>query len=345
MGKHKLTNIVLHITDACTGHCPHCYACSKEIGYKHANVDTIYQIIDELVKAKIEWVSLMGGDPALHPHIIDIAKRLHQCGIATGLMSNTMDLPVSIEEALKYIDLYETTIHASTASEHDAFCGKYGTYELLIKNLKELSVHNAKIGIAINIIPQTSTSIYDILLSLVEREGLKISYVILQRIIPFGRAKNSSEYLLSRKSIQNAFDDISCVRSQLGIDIAIEDPFPLCAIDEQYRKFMHPCEWGYTKAALNGEGDLTRCGADPRYLLGNILKTSIIEIWETSPILKEFREKNYLPDACRNCEMFDECGGGCPLSYKPDGDTGIDYLMTKYGSRYSSKKMEGNDEQ
>ena len=53
-------------------------------------------------------------------------------------------------------------------------------------------------------------------------------------------------------------------------------------MDECYRQYMHPCEWGYTKAALNGNGDLTRCGADPRYLLGNIFEKSIKEIWEYS---------------------------------------------------------------
>lgn len=327
MNKYKLTSLVLHITDACLSHCPYCYASSKEKEQKHANVNTIYRIIDELAKIEIERLSLLGGDPALHPHIMDIAKYLHNKGIAAGLMSNTMDLPVPADEAIKYIDLYETTIHGSDSASHDSFCGKRGAYELLIGKLKVLSSLNAKIGIAINIIPQTSESIYDILLALIERQGLKVNYVILQRIIPFGRAENTFKYLLSKKNIEAALDDVSRAKEKLGMDIAVEDPFPLCAINERYRKFMHPCEWGYTKAALNGDGDLSRCGADPRYLLGNILKTPISEIWENSPILKNFREKSYLPDKCKKCEMLDACGGGCPLSYKPDGDYGIDYLM------------------
>ena len=331
MDKYKLTNVVLHITDACLSHCPCCYACSREKDQKHANVDTLYRIIDELAKVKIERVNLLGGDPALHPHIINIAKYLRQVGIAAGLMSNTMDLPVPAEEAIRYIDLYETTIHGSDSTTHDSFCGKRGAYELLIGKLKILSALNAKIGIAINVIPQTSSSIFNMLRVLVDREGLNVSYVILQRIIPFGRAKNSSEFLLSRANIETALEDVLRAHDILGMDITVEDPFPLCVIDERYRKFMHPCEWGYTKAALNGDGDLSRCGADPRYLLGNILKTPISEIWETSPILKEFREKSYLPDTCRDCEMLDDCGGGCPLSHEPNGDTGIDYLMTRYG--------------
>lgn len=331
MYKNKLTNVVLHITNACTNKCPCCYANSKDEKFKHANINTINLIIDELAKAEIQRVSLLGGDPALHPHIIDIAKRLRAFNIAVSLMSNTMDLPVSVEESVKYIDLYETTIHGSNKNEHDEYCGKNGAYELLIGNLKKLCQFNVKIGIAINVIPQTSSLIYNMLRTLVEYERLNISYVILQRIIPFGRADKSSSYILSKTDIENALADVYRVHEELKLDITVEDPFPLCIIDERYRKFMHPCEWGYTKAALNGDGDLTRCGADPRYLLGNIFTTPINELWNTSPILKKFREKSYLPDKCQKCTMLDICGGGCPLSSKTDSDVGIDYLISLHG--------------
>jgi radical SAM protein with 4Fe4S-binding SPASM domain len=288
-------------------------------------------MIDELAKAKIERVSLLGGDPALHPHIIDIAKYLKKKGIAASLMSNTMDLPVSTKEVVKIIDLYETTIHGTDNIMHDNFCGLEGTYSLLMDKLRELSALNAKIGIAINIIPQISNSVYNMLSALIIRERLKVEYVILQRIIPFGRAEKTLDYMLTKENIEKALSDVARFHNDFKIDIVVEDPFPLCVIDERYHSFMQPCEWGYTKAALNGEGDLTRCGADPRYLLGNIFKTPILEIWETSPILLEFRKKSYLPDACKGCELLSACGGGCPLSYEVKGDVGIDYLYAQFG--------------
>lgn len=86
-----------------------------------------------------------------------------------------------------------------------------------------------------------------------------------------------------------------------------------------------------TKAAVNGDGDLTRCGADPRYLLGNIFETPIKEIWKNSPLLKEFRDKSYLPDSCRKCAYLERCGGGCSVSNQPNIDVGIDYLIDQSG--------------
>lgn len=333
MEKCKLCSVILHITDMCTSHCPYCYACANDKKYSHADINTIYKIIDELAKAEVERVSLLGGDPVLHPHIIEIAKRLSERGIAAGIMSNTLELPVGIDEAVKYIDVYETTIHGRNALEHDAFSHKPGAYDLLMNNLRTLSKYNVTIGIAINVIPETSEMIYDMVEALIKKEKIRMDYIILQRIISFGRAEDSTRYLLAKENLEKALENVDKVHRQLGIKICVEDPFPLCAMDECYRQYMHPCEWGYTKAALNGSGDLTRCGADPRYLLGNIFEKSIKEIWEYSPILVEFREKKHLPDECKKCKMLAQCGGGCSLSCSSKGADGADYLMDVYGRK------------
>lgn len=330
MNKCRLTSVILHITDMCTSHCPYCYACASEQKYSHADIKIIYQIIDELSKAGVKRVSLLGGDPVLHPYVFDIAKRLFEKGIMVGIMSNTMELPVPIEQAVKCISVFETTIHGRNALEHDKFSQKPNSYNTLINNLKCISKYDVTIGIAINIIPETSNIVFDMVDSIVNKEKIRVDYIVIQRIIPFGRAEDSTRYLLTKNNLNQALESVNKVNEQLGIEISVEDPFPLCAIDKKYWKYMHPCEWGYTKAALNGNGDLTRCGADTRYLLGNIFKTPIAEIWDNSPILKEFRCKKHLPESCLKCKMLIRCGGGCSLSCSSNGDDGVDYLMETF---------------
>lgn len=331
MDNCKLTSVILHITNACTSHCPYCYACASEKEFKHAEMDKVDQIIDILAEAGIERVSLLGGDPLIHPHVIDIAKHLKQKGISVGVMSNTMEFSASHDDVIKYIDTFETTIHGCNAREHDSFTRKPGAYELLMRNLRALSEFDVTIGIAVNIIPQTSKVIFDFVNSLITREKIRIDYIILQRIVPFGRAENSKNYSLTHEDVHLAMQEVEKVNRQLGIEVLVEDPFPLCALDSRFHKYMHPCEWGYTKAAVNGDGDLTRCGADPRYLLGNIFDTPIKEIWKNSPLLKEFRDKSYLPDSCRKCAYLERCGGGCSVSNQPNIDVGIDYLIDQSG--------------
>ncbi len=47
--------------------------------------------------------------------------------------------------------------------------------------------------------------------------------------------------------------------------------------------------------------------------LGNILHDPWTSIWEHD-LARSLRERRYVPDACRECAMLAECGGGCPLS-------------------------------
>ena len=327
MKKHELKSVILHITDACTSHCPYCYACAGVNNSQFADSEKLYQIIDILSSYGIERISLLGGDPVLHPNIMDIAKKAFYSGIHVGIMSNTMNFPVSFQEVTHYIDTFETTIHGKNSDEHDSFSMAEGSYKNLTKHLRELSEFDVTIGIAINIIPQNVDAIYDAIKNLLLIEKIKISYVILQRIVPFGRAAKKPEFLLDKELVNIAMENVDRIAKDLGINILVEDPFPLCAMDEKYRKYMSPCEWGFTKAALNGEGDITRCGADPRYLLGNIFQTPLKEIWEESPMLKRFREREYLPNSCKTCQLVNRCGGGCALGTSQHADLGCDYLI------------------
>lgn len=325
--QYKLENVILHITDACESRCPYCYASSDMKNYHHADVDKIYSIIKELSKASVSHISLLGGDPILHPQLIDIAKKIRSYGISPSVMSNTMRFSESFDEIVQIFDLFETTIHGECSGIHDRFSGNPGVYDLLVHNLKELSERNAEIGIAVNIIPQNCENIYNMIASLVQEHNIKLSYVILQRIVPYGRACSTNQYRLNLDEINIALENVYRINKELGVNILVEDPFPLCKIDPKYRHFMQPCSWGFSKAALNGKGDMTRCGADSRYLLGNIFERDILDIWDNSPYLKEFREKTYLPDTCHRCPMFEQCGGGCAVSNNPVGDAGEDYLL------------------
>lgn len=322
-----LENVIIHVTNACSSQCPYCYACSDSKSFHHVDVNKVFKMVDLLADARVPHISLLGGDPALHPHIVEIGQYIKEKGISPSIMSNTMTLPAEPSKVVQIFDLFETSIHGSDAETHDSFSKNQGVYNELINNLKILSDLNARIGIAINIIPQNINMIFDMINVLVNDFKLKISYVILQRIVPFGRADGINEFKLSIQDVDMALSQTMRIRESLGINILVEDPFPLCKIRPEYRGIMHPCEWGFTKAALNANGDLSRCGADTRYLLGNIFETPITEIWENSPILKSFRRKDYLPDSCHSCSMFEQCGGGCAVSNKPVNDAGPDYLM------------------
>ena len=69
----KLKQAILHITYACTHHCPMCYANASSNG-DHPAVEQLYRVVDKLVSFGINDITLVGGDPALYPNILELVQ-------------------------------------------------------------------------------------------------------------------------------------------------------------------------------------------------------------------------------------------------------------------------------
>ncbi len=328
---YTLDFVAFHITNVCTHRCPFCYASDINAKPEHPPLSQLINVASAIIDANVKEITFLGGDPASYPFVVDLAKYISQRNVYVSILSNTLKFKNhKPDEVAKYISSFETTIHHYEPLKHDEFCKKEGAYNNIVEQLRIYHSLGKKIGVAINIIPSIYNQIYKLVERLVEIEKLKLDYIFIQRIIPFGRASGTTEFTLTREQAELSLHEIQKIDKQFNIKFMVEDPFPLCILSQEFKKYMNPCQWGISKAAVNAKGDLSRCGADPRYRLGNILDESLLNIWNESPILKSFRSKNYLPGRCKVCDDVKYCGGGCPLSCELEKDHGIDYLFLEY---------------
>lgn len=88
--------------------------------------------------------------------------------------------------------------------------------------------------------------------------------------------------------------------------------------------------------ALEHNGDLYSCDhyVEPRYLLGNIGQTHLVELLGSEQQRAFGRAKrDSLPRYCRRCEVQFACHGECPknrFTQTPDGEPGLNYLCAGY---------------
>lgn len=333
--KYHVNLAAFHITLVCSHKCSFCYATNDNIKRSHPSFEKLKKVVDVLASARVKEITFLGGDPASYPRIVDLAKYATDSGIKTGILSNTLSFPRnSLEQVVKYIEVFETTIHDANPELHDKICGRKGAYRRVVNQLRIIADTGRKIGIAINITPVISNKIYQLVDRIANVEKVTLNHIIIQRIIPMGRAVRSFDYALTGELVEKALFEIRKVDKNFGIKVTIEDPFPLCILSPEIKnyikKYMNPCEWGFTKVAVDSNGNLSRCGADSRYRLGNIFKTPLLKIWNESEILKSFRNKSYLPGECQVCADLQKCGGGCSLSCEIEKDHGKDYLYLEY---------------
>ncbi len=317
---YQLNSVALHITDECSGHCPMCYYAKKNKVKNEGELETLKAIADELKKSGVKEVNLVGGDPAEHSRIQELVEYLYELGLDTSILSNTHKYKnSSVERVSPYVSSLEGTFHASTAEEHNRFNASPNSYQEMVSNLKKyekIRTEDQKLGAVLNVMNHNYNMLYKTIESLLE-QGLNLDYVLIQRIGLYGRAEDKNNYYVIQEKLATAFEQIDKINKELGVESAMVDAFPLCLIPEEYHKYLEKCDWGYHTASLDMNGNITRCAVADHCgenLLGNVLETPITKIWETSKTLIKFRSKEYLEDDCRECDILEKCGGGCPTS-------------------------------
>ena len=184
-------------------------------------------------------------------------------------------------------------------------------------------------GIVYNITPDTYRDIYNAIKQVIIVEGVNIDHVVLQRIIPIGRALNNMNWSLKQLYISDIFTQMEKIEKEFLIEVYLEDSFPLCVVPEQYRHFVHRCQWGTSGISIDLYGNIAKCCADSRFIIGNILETPLPDIWQASSELNKRRKGLLVPEKCRQCSLYLECGGGCILASELNNCDGDPLINTK----------------
>lgn len=312
---YKLESVALHITNECEHRCPMCYAtCATQVK-REGDLQTLKNIISRLQASGVRELNLVGGNPAEHSQIEEIVKYAHSLGLDVPILSNTHDYKnSSIEKIAPYVSSLEWTVHGPTADMHDRFCGKKDYENVLARLLTYDGIRNEnqKLGIVMNLMAHNYNLFYETICRLLDR-GLNIDYLLIQRIAPFYRGKEFQNKLNIDQVIEG-FRNIARINEELGVESVVVDAFPFCKVPKELHQYLGRCEWGFTTAACDMDGNLSRCAMSSKYTLGNVLETEPQYIWNHSEILDRFRSKSYLPDECHECDMLSLCGGGCAMS-------------------------------
>lgn len=202
----RLKTVALHITRVCENRCPFCYL-GDEGRHSHPPREEVEKTVRELAGQGIEEIYFVGADPCSYPYLLDMAALSKSLGMKNTLLSNTLQFGGRVGEAVAFIDCFEATLLGHTNKEHDTVAGREGAYSNLLRNMRALNAKGKDIGIVIN----ATSNTFDKMFLLVENlfhEEIQISYVMVQRIIPQGRAANNLEYGLPAPQVAVLFQEL-----------------------------------------------------------------------------------------------------------------------------------------
>ena len=94
--------------------------------------------------------------------------------------------------------------------------------------------------------------------------------------------------------------------------------YPLCALNKRIDKKItsrigNTCDAGVTQIVIGPNGDIRPC-VSYDFVIGNIFKDNLKELWKNSPFLKKLRRMENIPKKCIKCKHLSICRGGCRAS-------------------------------
>jgi len=132
----KVGKFIWDITYACPLQCVHCYTESGRRPPRTLDRDAAMGVIDVIIAAQAQKVSISGGEPLSVRWSLEAMKRLHDAGIAVTVFTSGWSMPEKTAAALAdTVSSVAVSIDGADSAIHDTIRGRTGAFERAMKSL------------------------------------------------------------------------------------------------------------------------------------------------------------------------------------------------------------------
>jgi radical SAM protein with 4Fe4S-binding SPASM domain len=297
------------LTYRCQNDCAHCYNEEREV--EELGRESWIAVIDKLWDIGIPHVVFTGGEPTLSPYLEGLIARSEEHGQITGLISNGRRLGEDgylsglISAGLDHVQI---TILSHRAGVHDRIAGSAGAWEETISGIKTALSQDVYLSTNTTIMEENRGDLEETMRFLI---SLGVKNLAFNGLIRSGKGRDAKG--VSYGELKAILLNLVAIAEEEGVKLVWYTPTPYCELNPvNYGLGIKQCTACSLNMAVEPDGSVLPCQSYYRSL-GNILTDPWEGIWNHA-LCKRLREREYLPERCRECELSDVCGGGCPLA-------------------------------
>lgn len=273
-------------------------------------------VLQKLQDLGVPHIIFTGGEPTLHPALVELVECAEGLGQVTGLNTNGRRLADgSFTARLKEagLDHVQVTLNSHHAELHNRIVGADAFDETLrgIRCALEVGLHTITNTTLIRENVAEAVDIVDFL------HELGVRTFAMNGMIHSGCGTRFPS-ALTELQIEPALRAVKEQSDALGMRFLWYTPTEYCRLSP-VELGLGPkcCNAGEYSICIEPNGDVLPCQSyyEPA---GNILRDPWEEVWE-GDLLRSFRtrrenpEEAGLPEKCWHCDQLTTCGGGCPL--------------------------------
>jgi len=318
-----LDQLYFYLTEGCNLVCSHCWLSpgfdpDGDL-YPVLNLELFRAAIQEAKPLGLTSVKLTGGEPLLHPEIMDILNIIKLNGLDLTMETNGLLCTSRVVEAIsrQKNSFVSVSIDGADEKTHDRIRGVDGAFKSATGAVRRLAAAGLNPQIIMSIMASNVNQVEDIIkLS----ENLGAGSIKFNTIQPTGRGKFVSSSTGSPQ-IDELIQLGKLVEGELAARTKLSLYFDYPAAFHPLKHFADTGDGCGTCSILcilgvlpSGEYALCGIGSHVEELVfGKIGHDSLAEIWRNNPFLHELRSG--LPDrltgVCSRCLMKYRCLGAC----------------------------------
>ena len=287
-----LVQLNIEVSSICNLVCKHCFIDKQG---SLMDIGLYRDIIKQAKDLGVISITINGGEPLLHPDIIEMITLATSIPFRTELFTNaTLITPefceqiadLAIDKVLVSLDGFE--------DNHDKVRGK-GNYQKTLRGIECLKENNLRVWIN-SILHKHNEDDFQKFQKFCLKD-LKVNGLKFTIIDPLGNAAKNSEMFLYPENTNDILSDLP------------DTVHPLRRSD------MLRCRAGGTFLHISSDGKVSPCGyfEQASLYLGSLKEETLSNIYRTH-LKKDSMFTNFQRDKlkdCKGCKYFKTCDGGC----------------------------------
>ena len=314
---------LLQITERCNLHCAHCFISAGNYGGTMPIGIIRNVVIPKLKDCRAISVTLTGGEPFVHPEIIEIVHLLRNANIRVGICTNGTSVSQEQMEMLAKIGNVHLNVSLDgfRSESHGKFRGDKASFAKTVETIRRLKQFRLLQGLLVT--PNNLAEIIEyaeICEFAIQNDA---TYVLMNPLSSIGRGVKAQKMLRASDEAMRRIKEITSPVSNRIQVVYIRFP-------NDQKLPLGSCETGNIIYVFV-HGEVTICpylvfaARTPQsqynpeeFIAGNIFKD--VDIADKLDAYK-FHERYHLGNnpTCKNCFLNPQCGKGCPAAIIASG--------------------------
>jgi radical SAM protein with 4Fe4S-binding SPASM domain len=308
---------LVQITERCNLHCAHCFVSATREGADMELARIESDLLPRLGSARVQRLTLTGGEPFAHPAVLEIATVARRAGMGLTICSNgTLIEPDAMTTLAEIGAKVNVSLDGFSARGHGKFRGAPDSFEQTVETMRLLGERGLLKGVLVTPNRLAEVSEYEEICEFARRCGAE--YVLMNPLSPLGRGNAGIRRLGAGEEFMRTIALDTAGVGSSGLEVVRirfpNDDRPLSA-----------CEAG-TILYVFVHGEVTVCPYlvfaartprsrhDPQeFIVGNVFTDQdLAERLDRYPL--HHRVKVRRDPTCEGCVIGAGCGGGCPAA-------------------------------